>query len=229
MLGIVPGGQHESRIVYFVWKNTNAHASSVRNMSSQEDPNQIAERWLSQYGDHLYRYACSRISDISQAEDLLQDTFIAALKSFDKFKGQSTEKTWLTGILRHRILDYYRQRSRQWRVPDSVKGVEDSWFDGDGHWNREHSEAGMDWEPDPSHLLDRKEFMETLHHCIGQLPEKAAAVFVQRELESQETSFILENLDISESNLWVLLHRARNMLKRCIQTHWEPDTGLEKS
>jgi RNA polymerase sigma-70 factor (TIGR02943 family) len=198
-------------------------------MPGQEDQNQVAERWLSQYGDHLYRYACSRVADASQAEDLLQETLISALKSFESFRGQSTEKTWLTGILRHRILDFYRKRARQWRVPDSFEGVEGSWFDQDGHWNREHSNAGMEWEPDPSHILDQKEFMETLHHCITQLPEKAAAVFVQRELEFEKTASILEDLNISESNLWVLLHRARNMLKRCIQTNWEPISETEQS
>lgn len=198
-------------------------------MPGQEDQNQVAERWLSQYGDHLYRYACSRVADASQAEDLLQETLISALKSFESFRGQSTEKTWLTGILRHRILDFYRKRARQWRVPDSFEGVEGSWFDQDGHWNREHSNAGMEWEPDPSHILDQKEFMETLHHCITQLPEKAAAVFVQRELEFEKTASILEDLNISESNLWVLLHRARNMLKRCIQTNWELNSETEQS
>lgn len=198
-------------------------------MSRQVDQNQIAERWLTEHGDHLYRYACSRVADASQAEDLLQDTLISALKSFESFRGQSTEKTWLTGILRHRILDFYRKRARQWRVPDSVEGIEGSWFDQDGHWNREHSNAGMEWEPDPSHILDQKEFMETLHNCITKLPEKAAAVFVQRELEFEKTASILEDLEISESNLWVLLHRARNMLKRCIQTHWEPRSETEQS
>jgi RNA polymerase sigma-70 factor (TIGR02943 family) len=198
-------------------------------MSEQKDQNQIAERWLSQFGDHLYRYACSRVTDPAQAEDLLQETFIVALKNYASFRGQSSEQTWLTGILRHRILDYYRKRARQWRAPESVKGIEDSWFDQDGHWNREHSNAGMEWEPDPSHILDQKEFMETLHRCISQLPDKAAAVFVQKELEFQKTASILEDLEISESNLWVLLHRARNMLKKCIQTHWEPECETEQS
>ncbi len=198
-------------------------------MSKRVNHDEVAERWLSNYGDRLYRYACSRISDPSHAEDLLQETFLSALKNYESFQEQSTELTWLTGILRHRILDFYRKRSRQWRIPDSVEGIEGSWFDQDGHWNREHSDAGMEWEPDPSLILDRKEFMETLHQCIGKLPDKAAAVFVQRELEFQEIASILKDLKISESNLWVILHRTRNMLKKCIQNRWEQETNVPQS
>lgn len=193
----------------------------------KEERDQLAERWLSQHGDYLYRYALSRVRDTSQAEDLIQETLLIAFKKAEEFKGKSSEKTWLTGILRHRILDYFRRQSKQWRVPVAGNVPDQGWFDEEGHWNRAHNEAGMEWEPDPSCLLDRKEFMETLHECIQRLPDKSAAVFVQRELEFQNTSTILEGLNISESNLWVLLHRARNMLKQCIQSKWdmESETG----
>ena len=190
-----------------------------------EDRDQLAERWLSQYGDYLYRYALSRVRDASQAEDLVQETLMTALQKTETFQGRSSEKTWLTGILRYRILDYFRHQSKDWRFPAAGNGPDQGWFDAEGHWNRTLKDAGMEWEPDPSCLLDRKEFMEVLHACIGQLPDKAAAVFVHRELEFQKTSTILDVLNISESNLWVLLHRARNMLKHCIQSKW--DMGSE--
>jgi len=189
----------------------------------------MAERWLTEHGDYLYRYAISRISDHAQAEDLIQETLIIALDKIGQFKGQSSEKTWLTGILKYRILDYYRHRSRMWKFPISGDDPDRDWFDEDGHWNRTHQEAGMEWEPDPSCHLDRKEFMETLHVCISQLPEKTAAAFVQRELEYQETLDILDNLKISESNLWVLLHRARNLLKHCIRSKWDTQAGLHST
>lgn len=192
----------------------------------EESRDQLAERWLSQYGDYLYRYALSRVRDASQAEDLIQETMIIALQKIDTFKEQSSEKTWLTGILRYRILDHYRRQSKNWRLPVAGEGPEAGWFDAEGHWNSGSESVAAEWEPDPSCMLDRKEFMEALHACIRQLPDKAAAVFVQRELEFQATSTILESLNISESNLWVLLHRAPNMLKQCIQTKWDSEVNI---
>ncbi|MDA0749499.1 MAG: sigma-70 family RNA polymerase sigma factor [Verrucomicrobia bacterium] len=210
----------------FFWKKSfdaaSVHWKAWRSMV-QEDRDQMAERWLSQYGDYLYRYALSRVRDASHAEDLIQETLIIALQKIDTFQGRSSEKTWLTGILRYRMLDHYRKQSRDWRFPVAGEGPDGGWFDEEGHWNRAINDAGMEWEPDPSGLLDRKEFMEVLHACIQQLPDKAAAVFVQRELEFEKTSTILEVLNISESNLWVLLHRARNMLKLCIQSKWDTE------
>ncbi|HIG29584.1 MAG TPA: sigma-70 family RNA polymerase sigma factor [Verrucomicrobiales bacterium] len=184
--------------------------------------------WLELYGDFLYRYAVSRVFLAAVAEDLVQETLIAGIKSFHKFGGRSSLKSWLTGIMKHKILDYFRKVSRE--LPGSREFSDDvhgAWFDEDGHWNREIDVAGMDWEPDPSQVLEQKEFWGVLQSCLSHLPAKSAQAFVQREMELQAPKEILKNLNITESNLWVLLHRARNQLRRCLKVNWV-DLNTEK-
>jgi len=181
-----------------------------------------ADRWLDEYGGFLFRYAKSRVRSDATAEDLVQETFLAGLKSKGSFEGKSTEKNWLVGILRNKILEYFRKQSRE--TPISTEELDRDahagWFDGEGHWNRETDCAGMDWEPDPCDTLDRKEFWGVLQGCIQHLPERAAAAFVQREMEFLTSTEVIQNLNISEANLWVLLHRARNQLRLCLQANW---------
>ena len=181
-----------------------------------------ADAWLTDHGDYLYRYAQSRVFDTHHAEDLVQDTLLTGLKKLSEFRGQSTERTWLTGILRFKILEHHRRRAREEASEgEEIEGqILKAWFDADGHWKHNASTTGLNWKPDPRSDLDRKEFWEVLQTCIGKLPAKAQAVFVQRQLEDQDTKTVTSELGISESNLWVLLHRARNLLKHCLQQNW---------
>lgn len=181
-----------------------------------------AENWLTEHGDYLFRYAQSRLFDQHHAEDLVQETLLTGLRKLEDFRGQSTERTWLTGILRFKILEHHRKQSREAAVDgDEIEGqILKAWFDADGHWKHNASTTGLNWKPNPRTDLDRKEFWGTLQLCIGKLPARARAVFVQRELEGNSANDVTSELGISESNLWVLLHRARNLLKHCLQTNW---------
>jgi len=188
-----------------------------------QEASQRAECWLSDHGDFLFRYAKSRIWDMGSAEDLVQETLLTAIRKYEQFRGESSERTWLTGILRFKILEYLKRRAAEKKAFSTapLSDERESWFDEEGHWNHELKSAGMDWNPDPSKVLEQKEFWEVLRRCMSKLPPKTAAVFSQRELEFLESEEIQNDLNITESNLWVLLHRARNQLRHCIQTHWQ--------
>lgn len=181
-----------------------------------------AESWLGEHGDYLYRYAQSRVFNQHHAEDLVQDTLLTGMKKLSDFRGQSTERTWLTGILRYKILEHHRKQTREEASEgDEIEGqILKAWFDADGHWKHNASTTGLNWSPEPRSDIDRKEFWQTLQNCMAKLPAKARAVFVQRELEGNDAKAVTAELGISDSNLWVLLHRARNLLKHCLQTNW---------
>ena len=174
--------------------------------------------WLDKHGDILFRYAISRVRDAIAAEDLVQETFLAGIKSRDSFSGRSSERTWLIGILKHKIIDYIRKDSRQTLTDDIDNREHDAeqYFDRKGSWKVGQSE----WLTNPQKAFERTEFWEVLDGCVGKLKETQRDVFIKRELESMEAAEICEELNISTSNLWVLLFRARTQLKACLEVHW---------
>ncbi len=177
------------------------------------------EKWVEHYSDFLYRYAYSRVNDQTMAEDLVQETFLSALKAYDNFDGKSSERTWFVSILKHKIIDYYRKKSRTakyFQDPGVNEGADD--YDDNGYWRLEHAPA--DWGNHPEDVLHQKEFMLILRECISALPEKIAAVFTLREMEEIDSKDICKELDITSSNLWVILHRARNQLRKCLEINW---------
>ncbi len=188
-------------------------------MNQLGDGNKIdAEHWLERYGNYLFRYAYSRINRQTEAEDLVQETFIAALRSMENFKQQSSEKTWLTGILKFKIIDYFRKKSRESSVRDSgtfTDNMEDL-FDRKGNWKK----SPLEWNLSAHELFEKKEFRLVMDDCVAGLKGKTANVFVLRELDGESTENICETLDISQSNCWVILHRARQLIRRCLEINW---------
>jgi RNA polymerase sigma-70 factor, ECF subfamily len=180
--------------------------------------------WVDQYGDYLYAFAFSRVRDESIAEDLVQETLLAALQSHSKYDGNSSEKTWLTGILKHKIIDHFRRSSRQVDLtPDEADmSSYDYLFERDdewsGHWNP--NLEPMQWNATPEAALERSEFRGILTHCLGELPERVANCFTLREMEGFEAKEICEILAVSTNNYWVMMHRARLHLRRCIEFNW---------
>lgn len=176
------------------------------------------ERWLSEHGDILYRFALGRLRNPQTAEDLVQDTFLAAMKGAESFSGRSTERTWLVGILKHKIIDHFRKHKRMFLSEDLETREQDphAYLDRKGHWKVGQSE----WITQPEKALDRKEFWEQLNRCMERLSDRHRAVYALRELQEQEADAICEELDISPSNLWVTLHRARLQLRDCLQRNW---------
>ena len=178
------------------------------------------EQWVEEHGDYLYRYAYLRVNNKGLAEDLVQDTFLSALKSYESFGQRSSIRTWLVSILRNKIIDHYRKAVRRKDVEVENDPEQDFYEEGpmSGRWKEDRAPA--DWNIHPEHSFQQSEFMHILHQCLEILPKRVSAVFVLRELEGQESDEICNELDISSSNLWVMLHRARTQLRRCLESNW---------
>lgn len=178
------------------------------------------------YGDYLYSYALSRVYRKELAEDLVQETFLSALKSRNSFRGQSSEQTWMISILRNKIVDHYRKvgTSREKMILDKnweTRG-EDSPFQKEGafkgHWIKSSAPGSMGGSIEK--MIDSKEFQKILELCLSLLPEKWAAVFTLKVMEEYESDEVCKDLDISSSNLWVILHRARLKIRECLEKRW---------
>ncbi len=178
-----------------------------------------AETWVDDHGDALYRYALSRLNNPTTAEDVVQETFLAAFDSRDYYKGSSPVRTWLIGILKHKIVDLVRKETRELPMQewiDEQHPAEERFFDARGRWKTGPS----DWQVNPSKILQQKEFFSVLHTCLGHLPKKQREVFVLRELEDQISEEVCKLFGITSTNLWVLLHRARLALRQCLEHNW---------
>jgi len=179
-------------------------------------------KWVSRYADYLYTYAAFRINDEDLARDLVQETFLAALERKGNFEGRSTEKTWLTAILKNKIVNVYRSRST-----GLVKGVNTTDFDGNdtdffdnnnGHWNDQHRPAELGIEQ--ADALENKEFREILKACMNKLPSIWLAVFSMKHIDDETTEMICSELKLSSSNFWVIIHRTKVNLRSCLQKNW---------
>lgn len=194
---------------------TNTTAETARTASNPET-------WIDRYGDYLFRFAISRVRNGSVAEELVQDTLVAALQARERFAGKSSERSWLTGILKHKIIDHFRKMAREQPVDDvQILNAElEAFFDQDGHWRADAGMGPADWGVDASSALQQKEFFSALQQCLSKLPARIAGVFTLRELEEQDTETICKSLSLSPTNVWVMLHRARVQLRRCLEVNW---------
>lgn len=180
--------------------------------------------WLEQHGDYLYKYAVFRLRDATAAEDVVQETFLAALKAYAKFEGRGSERTWLVGILKHKIMDHFRRSLRETPIgQDEGDGPEHAEFftrtDGwDHHWNNDY--APTDWHASPAQLVEQGDFWRVFNDCLSPLPKRTASVFTLREVDGLSSDEICEMLSISVNNLWVILHRARLHLRNCLEKTW---------
>jgi RNA polymerase sigma-70 factor (TIGR02943 family) len=177
--------------------------------------------WVDRYADYLYGYAISRLNNEEQAQDLVQDTFLSALEKAEAFRGDSNERTWLTAILKYKIIDVYRKKSAVFISRDEYGTAtdEEEYFDPDlNNWKREHWPApfGVE-EHDPLH---NKEFMGVLQKCMQRLPPLWLSVFKLKHMEDEKTEIICRDMRISSSNYWVIIHRAKVNLRSCLQKNW---------
>ncbi len=176
--------------------------------------------WLDEHGDVLYRYARSRVRHRELAEDLVQDTLLAALQSRDRFQGRATVRTWLLSILRRKIVDHYR-RTAPSISPAEADPIETSdpvrgrYFSVSGLWKT----ALASWKA-PDQALEDREFWDVLDGCLNRLPRSLSSAFILRELEEVDTAEMRRILNLSEVNLRVRLHRARLLLRECLEKHW---------
>lgn len=168
-------------------------------------------RWVRLHGDRLYRFALMRVRNVSTAEELVQETFLAALQSRHGFKGQSSELTWLTGILKHKIMDHFRRSARE-TVTDEIEAEADAWFTARGRWATAPSMSRT-----PMSDIEQEELRSELVDCMGELPQRLSTVFVLTQIDGLDTGETCKVLGITDTNLWVMLHRARMRLRHCLE------------
>ena len=183
-------------------------------LERQPDPS----RWVDDHGECLYRFALLRVRKPEIAEDLVQDSLLAAVKTVENFAGRSSERSWLVGILKNKISDHFRKLGRETTFTDmEFLNDEMSHKFESGFWN--HEIGPKDWQESEA-VTYREEFWQTMRGCLDKLPPRVADVFMMREMDGQDTPEICETLKISQSNLWVMLHRARMALRECLELNW---------
>jgi RNA polymerase sigma-70 factor (ECF subfamily) len=195
----------------------------MRQLADNTSINLDPSTWLEQHGDVLFRYAVARVRDASVAEDLVQETLLAAMGSVGSFQAGSTERTWLTGILRHKLLDFFRRTARERKLEEdwsSSPAGDNENFDVEGSWRVAVGEWGS-----PEKSLAKTEFWDVFNGCMDALPEPLRTPFALRELEGLDSDAVVKTLNISsKNNLWVMLSRARQRLRSCLQAQWFEET-----
>lgn len=171
----------------------------------------------------LMRYARSQLRNEAWAEDAVSDTLLAALEKPQAFSGNSQLKTWLVGILKHKLIDQLRRHAREATVlnDDDSIDLDDMLFNGTGHW----IETPSEWPQHPEASLGQRQFLAVLDACVEKLPATQGRVFMMREWLELDSEEICKEMQISTTNLWVLLHRARLRLRDCLQISWFGGAG----
>lgn len=182
------------------------------------EPGTDPTRWVDDHGDYLFRYAIFRLGHSQAAEDLVQETFLAALRNRQTYASRSSERTWLVGILKNKIIDHLRRRGRDAKAESAspVEDVLDHFFDAKGRWRVKPTRCA----DDPADALERREFWETMERCLGKLPGRLKAAFALREMDGLPSEEVQDALGVTAGNLWTLLHRARLSLCRCLDINW---------
>jgi RNA polymerase sigma-70 factor (TIGR02943 family) len=173
------------------------------------------EQWVRAYGDPLYRFAMARVRDPGIAEDMVQETFLAALKGRESFTGRSSVLSWMIGILKHKIVDHLRKSRKELSVEtiDPYAESTDDLFDEKGRWK-----AGPEkWGTNPAEMLEQQEFFKVFYKCLHNLSRRLSLAFTLREVDGLESEEICKVLSITTTNLWVLIYRARAKLRACLE------------
>ena len=175
------------------------------------------DKWIHLHSNYMYNYTITRVNNHELAKDLIQETFFSSLKAMKNFKGQASERTWLISILKRKIIDYYRKSN-------SKKGqaeVRMSFYkkgENKGKWLEEKTPSN--WSETADAIIENTELKSAINLCIGNLPKKYRMVFLLKTVENYETKEICNELGISSSNLWVIIHRARAQLRACLEKNW---------
>ncbi|MDD0839465.1 sigma-70 family RNA polymerase sigma factor [Curvibacter sp. HBC61] len=176
------------------------------------------EHQLVEHRAYLLRFARLQLRNDAWAEDAVSETLLAALNRPQAFQQQSQLKTWLVGILKHKVVDQLRQRTREvaWDESDPEgEALEALSFTANGHF----AERPADWGS-PEQRLQSRQFIEVLETCTERLPPTMGRVFLMREWLELSCEEICKELNLSATNLYVQLHRARLRLRECLDLHW---------
>ena len=175
------------------------------------------DKWINNYADYLFNYAVVRVNDGDLAKDLVQETFYAGLRSAKNFLGKSTERTWLVSILKRKVIDHYRKTNSEKGQAEVRMNFYDT-GENEGSWIEER--VPQSWDNASEKTIENQELKTQLEVCIDNLPEKYAMVFRMKTIQEFETEEICKELDITASNLWGIIHRARTQLRKCMEDNW---------
>lgn len=180
-------------------------------------------QWLDRYGDYLFSLAFLKLNNRETAEDMVQETFVSALKAKDSFRNESAEKTWLVAILNNKIIDHYRKKDVLKDAGDYLPETENSFsshfFDpATGHWLDNTGPAS--WKEAADKKVNRSEFYKIIRYCVEKMPPKLVPVFLAKFLEEEDSEKICKDLKITPSNYWVIIHRAKVLMRSCLEKNW---------
>ncbi len=187
-------------------------------MSTEANTHKLQpDTWVDTYADYLYNYAVSRVSDKEIAQDLVQETFLAGLRSAKNYKGSASERTWLISILKRKVIDHYRKINSK-KGKAEVRMQYASQEDSEGDWLEER--AADPYSVKELGALENEELGQAIQDCIDKLPVKQSKVFTLKTIQGMSTEDICNELGINPSNLWVMIHRARTSLMACLDKNW---------
>ena len=174
-------------------------------------------KWIDNYSDYLFRYTIVRVNNHEVSKDLVQETFFSGLKSAKNFEGKATERTWLISILKRKIIDHYRKKKKK---KGQAEVRMNFYNDGEnlGDWIEER--VPQSWDNDVEKKLENTELQQQIDLCTDKLPKKYAMVFRMKTIQEIDTEVICKELDITSSNFWVIIHRARAQLRKCLEDNW---------
>lgn len=172
--------------------------------------------WVDKYSDYLYNYTIVRVNDHEITQDLISETFLAGLKSKDNFKGKASERTWLISILKRKIIDHYRKINSNKGKAEIRVAYNDG--EGDGDWLEERVRDPFDRTAEDT--MENEELGMAIFRCLDRLPDKQAAIFRMKTIEGIDTETICNEFEITPSNLWVIIHRARKSMVDCLEKSW---------
>ena len=174
------------------------------------------KHWVDRYSDYLFNFTITRVNDREVAQDLISETFLAGLKSMKNFKGEASERTWLISILKRKIIDHYRRKnSKKGKAEVRIQYREE---EGDGDWLEERVADPLDKNAEERIVND--ELGDAIFSCLGALPERQAEIFKLKTIDGLDTETICNAFDITASNLWVIIHRARTAMAACLEKNW---------
>jgi RNA polymerase sigma-70 factor (ECF subfamily) len=188
----------------------------------QIDLTSAIRSWVESYSDQLFTWAFHKTGNRQAAEDIVQETFLAAYQSFNSFSAKSNPKTWLFSILNHKIMDYYRALYREKEKTGITGNLQKNSvytpFDVEGNWIEK--ERPTDWAHASDELLDNPEFNKVMQLCMGKLPDHWRAVLHLKYMDEKKGEEICQELNIAPTNFWQILHRAKLQMRKCLENGW---------
>lgn len=188
-------------------------------MDHNEDRNQTIAAMVHDHGEYLFRLAYLRLGERSAAEDAVQETFLAATRHFDDFRGEASHRTWLASILNNKCIDAMRKGGKMQSRSDLIEGDDDlnAYYDSFGGWRGWFFRR---WSSDPEHTLQNKQFASALTRCISKLPASLRPLFSLKFLDQRPNQEICEALGVSAESVWTGLFRCRMHLRNCLEHSW---------